>query len=110
MKKKLVAIIGAVTLISGCGWGPSKEEKKMAENACIEFIKEQFWVMTSDKEHAPKIFDNYTKKGKIVVKVGYKIVEYQGDRKAHSVRLCVVDIEKGTISLPSPLNDSEWKE
>jgi hypothetical protein len=109
MRKNIVVIFGAITLLSGCG-GVSDEDKKIAQGACVDLIKDQFKVITYDKEHAPRVFDTYKKKGKIVVKVGYKLVEYQGDLEPYSTRLCVVDIQKGTVTSPSPLNNSEWLE
>lgn len=109
MRKKIFAIASTVALISGCG-GVSDEDKKIAGDACIDLIKSQFEVIKYDKENAPKIFDTYTKKGKIVVRVGYKIVEYGGHLKPYSTRLCVVDIKNGTVTSLSPLNEGEWSE
>lgn len=109
MRNRIFAIVGAAALISGCG-GISDEDRKIAEDACVDLIKEQFRVVTYDKENAPKIFDTYTKKGKIVVQVGYKMVEYGAESKPYSTRLCVVDIKNGTVTSPSPLSDSEWSE
>jgi len=110
MKKMLaVAVVATAIPMIGWGWGPSKEEKEGAAETCKVFIAEQMNAITSEGENGPKVFDIYTKKGKIVVEVGYKIAAYGVSDKAHSVRLCIVDKEKGTISSPSPMNDSEWK-
>lgn len=43
------------------------------------------------------------------MEIGYKIVKYQDHTEPYSVRLCVVDLEKKTVTLPSPLNYSEWR-
>ena len=111
MKNKLIfAAFVVAIIVFGLIWvsGPSKEERTAAEDACKTFIAEEMNAYT-DNEAGPKVFDTYTKKGKIVVKVGYKVVSYMGRDKSYSVRLCVVDKEKGTISSPSPLNDNEWR-
>lgn len=97
--KKLLAVTVAVSL-TACG--PSSEEKQIAEKECPKFIKEQMTGV-----YKTKVFDVYSKKGKVVVEVGYQDRHSKGD--SYSVRLCVLDSEKGTISSPSPLNDSEWK-
>ncbi|WP_152985553.1 hypothetical protein [Pseudomonas taeanensis] len=105
--KNLVAT-GIIILISGCGWSPSEEEKIMSEKACKNLLDESMRIFTTG-ENAPKVFDTYTKNGKLVMEIGYKIVKYQGHTEPYSVRLCVVDLEKKTVTLPSPLNYSEWR-
>lgn len=80
---------------------PSNEEKEMANLECPKFIKSEM------NAYDAKVFDIYSKKGKVVAEVGYKQFSSPGD--SYSVRLCILDREKGTISSPSPLNDSEWK-
>ena len=98
--KKLLAAILAVPL-AACG--PSSEEKRVAEKECQDFVREQIRYVLETK-----VFDVYSKTGSVVVEVGYKEAgRNQGN--SYSVRLCVLDKEKGTISLPSPLNDGEWK-
>lgn len=99
--RHLIAVLFIISL-AACS-GPSDEEKKIASKECPEFIEQN---MKSTKSIETKIFDIYSKKGKVVVEVGYKD-KYSDD--SYSVRLCVLDSEKGTISSPSPLNDSEWK-
>jgi hypothetical protein len=102
--EKLLAVILAVPLAATAGWfGPSDEEKKLAKDECPKFIEKN---MKRRKSIETKIFDIYTKKGKVVVEVGYKD-KYSDD--SYSVRLCVLDSEKGTISSPSPMNESEWR-
>lgn len=96
--KKLFALILALPL-TACG--PSDEDKKMAKKECQNFVKEQI------RTYETKVFDVYSKKGSVVVEVGYQDRDTRGD--SYAIRLCVLDPEKGTISLPSPLNDSEWK-
>ena len=79
------------------------EGKRVAEKECQDFVREQIRYVLETK-----VFDVYSKKGSVVVEVGYKEAgRNQGN--SYSVRLCVLDKEKGTISLPSPLNDGEWK-
>jgi len=108
--RKIQAYIfaGTFTLISSCGGSPSKEELKIAEKACIDLIDDSIGIFT-DNKNGPKIFDSYKKKGKIVLEVGYKVVKYKGSKEPYSVRLCVVDMEKGTVALPSVLEYSEWR-
>lgn len=78
---------------------PSSEQIAIASKSCEEFVKEKF-------EKETHIFDTWAKKGKIVVEVGYR-KPYSSD-SSYSVRLCVVDNEKGTIQIPGLLNDNEW--
>ena len=99
--KHLVSTVLVLSL-AACS-GPSSEEKEIAKKECPEFIEKN---MSGGKSIETKIFDIYTKKGKVVVEVGYRD-KYSDD--SYSVRLCVLDSEKGTISSPSPMNDSEWK-
>ena len=99
--KKLLAVL-LTALLTACG--PSSDEIKLAEKECVKFINEQ---MSGAYTSRTKVFDVYSKKGKVVAEVGYQDRHTRGD--SYSVRLCVLDIEKGTISSPSPLNDSEWK-
>lgn len=97
--KRLLTVILALPL-AAC-FGPSNEEKEMANLECPKFIKSEM------NAYDAKVFDIYSKKGKVVAEVGYKQFSSPGD--SYSVRLCILDREKGTISSPSPLNDSEWK-
>jgi len=102
--KRLLAVTLAVPLAATAGWfGPSDEEKKLAKEECPKFIEKN---MGSRRSIETKIFDIYTKKGKVVVEVGYRN-KYSDD--SYSIRLCVLDSEKGTILSPSSLNDSEWR-
>jgi len=96
-------LISALLIMSlaACS-GPSSEEKEIATKECPEFIEKN---MSDRKSIETKILDIYAKKGKVVVEVGYRD-KYSDD--SYSVRLCVLDSEKGTISSPSPMNDSEW--
>lgn len=120
-KIQFFVIAGVFTFISGCGWSPSAEETAMAEpsaeetamaeKACIKLIDDSMEIYTTNNfpNAVPKIFDTYTKNGKIVMEIGYKVVQSGGSTKPYSVRLCVVDLEKGTVALPSPFNFSEWR-
>ena len=103
--KRLIAALCAVLLVA-CS-GLSDEEKNLYSSECQKFVKEnapgQFGSMGFDM----KVFDIYKKKGHWVLEVGYKRKADRGD--SYSVRLCVVDAENGRLSLPSPINDSEWR-
>lgn len=99
--KNLIAAAFVLSLM-GCS-GPSDEEEQIASKECPEFIEKN---MKSREPIETKIFDIYPKKGKVVVEVGYRD-KYSDD--SYSVRLCILDSEKGTISSPSPLNDTEWR-
>lgn len=94
-------LLGAILAVLLVACGPSSEDKKKAEKECQNFVKEQF------RTYETKVFDVYSKKGSVVVEVGYQDRDTRGD--SYAVRLCVFDREKGTITLPSPLNNSEWK-
>jgi hypothetical protein len=98
MKSLLVLLV--VTSLAGCS-GPSQEDIKVASDACQEFIAKKMRVSLDDT----KVFDAWSKNGAVVLDVGYK-KKYWED--SYSVRRCVYDEKKGTISSPSPLNDSEW--
>ena len=97
---KMVVVLLAASL-SACS-GPSKEETEVASQACREFIAKNMSV----SEDNTKVFDIWSKNGAIVMDVGYKEKSWDD---SYSVRKCVYDEEKGTISSPSPLNDSEWQ-
>lgn len=94
-------LFGAILAVLLVACGPSSEDKKMAEKECQNFVKEQF------RTYETKVFDVYSKKGSVVVEVGYQDRDTRFD--SYAVRLCVFNREKGTITLPSPLNNSEWK-
>jgi hypothetical protein len=87
-------------------FGPSDDEKKIVSSKCEEFISRE--MPGAVQTH---VFDVYKKKGKLVAEVGYRKNEFGigSGSGAYSVRLCIVDLEKGTLSSPSPLNDSEWR-
>jgi len=99
--KKIVVFL-SVLLVAGCSGKPTEEETKMVSAACENFITKQ---MGGDYKVETHVFDVYKKKGKLVAEVGYRD-KYSDE--SYSVRLCVLDEEKETISSPSPLNDSEW--
>ncbi len=94
-------LFGAILAVLLVACGPSSEDKKMAEKECQNFVKEQF------RTYETKVFDVYSKQDNVVVEVGYQDRDTRGD--SYAVRLCVFNREKGTITLPSPLNNSEWK-
>ena len=85
-------------MLKGC-FGPSEDEISRATTACEEFIKEEFQPYTH-------VFDTWGKDGNIVVEIGYNDSLYE---TKYSVRLCVVDLEAGRISVPSVFNMNEWK-
>ncbi len=88
--------------ITGCT-EISDEEKTFASSNCGDFIMKE---MGGKYEIETHIFDIYKKKGNLVVEVGYRN-KYKSD-DSYSLRLCVIDKEKGYISSPSPLKDTEW--
>jgi hypothetical protein len=102
MKYFLVPFL--VIFLTGCSWfGPSDEEKKAASSACEKFVSKRMGVGCT------RTFDVYKKKGKLVAEVGY--AKGFGDCDTitkYSVRLCVIDNEKGTITLPAVFNEGEW--
>jgi len=95
----LVFMLSIVMLLFFIYSGPSSEQIATASKSCEEFVKEKF-------EKDTHIFDTWSKKGKIVVEVGYR--NPYSSESSYSVRLCVVDDEKGTIQIPGLLNDNEW--
>lgn len=101
MKKTL--ILSVLLIVAGCT-EPSDEEKTMISSACGDFIAKE---MGGEYKIETHIFDVYKKKGNLVAEVGYRD-KYKSD-DSYSVRLCILDQEKETISSPSPLNDTEWR-
>ena len=100
MKSPIAALV-AISLTS-CS-GTSEEEMIKTGKECMAFVEKN---IKSRQTIETKIFDLYEKKGNLVAQIGYRD-KFTND--SYSVRLCVVDSERQTISLPSPLNDSEWK-
>lgn len=102
----LFAATGVSTLLLiGCG-NISDEEMTGVTQACKEFVQKS--MVRSGPFPRPieaKVFDVWKKNGSFVAEVGYK--EQYGDDN-YSVRYCVVNPEKGTISLPSVFNQSDW--
>jgi hypothetical protein len=96
----LVFMLALVAILFFIYSGPSSEKIATASKLCEEFVQENF-------ERDTHVFDTWTKKGKIVVEVGYRIPRHSSD-SSYSVRLCVVDDEKGTIEIPGLLNNNEW--
>lgn len=99
---QLMLIFSVLIIATGCT-GPSNEEKTLVSSACEDFITKE---MGGEYKIETHIFDVYKKKGNLVAEVGYRD-KYKSE-DSYSVRLCVVDQEKGYISSPSPLNDTEW--
>jgi hypothetical protein len=108
MKKIIVALfeISLIACSSPSEAGPSDEEKAIFSGECQKFIKDNAPIVGGAGRVETAVFDIYEKKGKLVVEVGYK----QGTfNNTYTTRLCVIDSDKGTMSSPSPLNDSEWR-
>ena len=97
--KQLFSLL-IVVLIAGCS-GPSQEEIDMMSEACREFISDN---MTTSLRNT-QVFENWNKNGVVVFEIGYKNSRFD---TSYTVRKCVYDEKNGTISSPSPLNDSEW--
>lgn len=97
--KKIIVLAIALTL-AGC-FGPSDEQKKRAMIACEKFVLDKLGGYLSEAH----TFDIYAKRDKIVVEVGYKA---WANDDSYSVRFCIYDEEKRTISLPSVLNMGQW--
>jgi len=108
MKEKMkikLSIATLITMFSLNGCGPSSQQMSTATDACQNFVEEKMSVFKKDTH----IFDSWVKDGKIVVEVGYKQYPITHVDDSYNTRLCVYDEEKGTISLPSLLNNSEWR-
>lgn len=103
MNKPIFAAL-AIFSMAACS-GPSEEKLKEASTQCEAFIAKEMEGRGS-RGLETKIFDIWTKNGAIVMDIGYK-EKYSS--KSYSVRKCVFDEVKGTISSPSPLNDSQWR-
>lgn len=107
MKKGIIGLFLA-SFIVGCS-GPSEEEINTASSACEKFIAKEMkgsdWL---SPEIDTYVFETWVKNGKIVANIGYRDESSNAD-SSYIVRLCVYDKEQGTISSPSPLNDSEWR-
>ena len=103
--KLLIAALCSVLLVA-CS-GLSDEERNLYSSECQKFVEENAPGQFGSGGFDMQVFDIYKTKGKWVVEVGYKRKVDYGD--SYSVRLCVVDPENGRLSLPSPMNDSEWR-
>lgn len=103
--KKLIAAIFSVLLVA-CS-GLSDEEKNLYSSECQKFVEENAPGRFGSMGFDMKVFDIYKKKGSWVVEVGYKRRADYGD--TYSVRLCVVDAKNGRLSLPSPMNERDWR-
>lgn len=101
----------SVVFLIGCG-GISDEDKVEVTKACKTFVEDNMKRGGASIEAKvfdiieAKVFDMWKKNGAIVAEMGYKEV-YKDS--SYSIRYCVYDKEKGTISLPSVFNQSEWK-
>ncbi len=91
--------------LTGC-FGPSEEKIEEATNVCQTFIAKEMKSDSSAMEIETKVFDFWTKNEAIVMEIGYKD-KYSID-DSYSIRKCVYDEAKGTVSNLSPLNDGEW--
>jgi hypothetical protein len=101
-----IAAIAVAYLLLGSS-EPSEEKAKEASALCREFIgKEMRSQGAFPKSIETKVFDVWTKRGAIVMDIGFR-EEYTDS--SYSMRKCVYDEAKGTLSSPSPLNDSDWK-
>ena len=94
----MIIVTSIFFFLAGCS-GPSKEDITRATEACEKFVQEEFEPYTH-------VFDTWEKSGKIVVEIGHNDSPY---KTKYSVRLCVVDLEKDRISVPSVFNMNEWK-
>jgi hypothetical protein len=103
--KQPIAALCSVLLVA-CS-GLSDEEKNLYSSECQKFVEENAPGQFGSYGFDMKVFDIYKKKGSWVVEVGYK--RRADNRDSYSVRLCVVDAENGRLSLPSPMNDREWR-
>lgn len=97
----------SVVFLIGCG-GISDEDKVEVTKACKTFVEDNLKRGGASPHFIEvKVFDMWKKNGAIVAEMGYKEVSYKDS--SYSTRYCVYDKEKGTISLPSVFNQSEWK-
>lgn len=104
-RKIQISIITLVASFSLNACGPSSAQISAATSECQSFVEDKMGVLKEDTH----IFDSWVKDGKIVVEVGYKQYPIKSRDDSYNTRLCVYDEEKGTISLPSVLNNSEWR-
>lgn len=97
-------LLASVCFLTACS-GVSKEEEKLATEECSRFVEQSFSPVKETK-----VFDIYKKNESIVVEVGYKEYNPAGKGKSsYIVRLCVLNMKKGQISIPSIFEQSEWK-
>jgi hypothetical protein len=94
-----------VVVVAACS-GPSEEKVAKASSICQAFIAQEMKGRRDSADPETKVFDAWEKNGSIVLEVGYRKASSDG---SYSVRKCVLDEKKGTVSSPSPLNDSEWR-
>ena len=102
MRKLSLAFVLLSVFIAGCS-KISDEDSATVQRACHGIVSETHGTVHRDDF---KILDKWLKKGKIVAEVGFKEARSRSD--SYSVRFCVVDIEEGTVSLPSLMNQQQW--
>lgn len=103
--RRLIAALLAIQLV-GC-FGPTDEERAIAEEKCPEFIAENVHTVPGMGSVNTRILDVYKKNGRVVAEVGYRQGYSSSD--SYSVRLCVIDLEKNTLTAPGLINASQWQ-
>ena len=90
-------------LICGCS-KMSEQESKEVSQECEKFVDKN---LGRDRLLDIVVLDMWRKKGAIVAEMGLRR-KYASSDASYEVRYCVYDADKGSISLPSVLNQSEW--
>ncbi len=90
-------------LISGCS-KISEQESKAVSQECEKFVDKN---LGRDRSLDIVVLDMWRKKGSVVAEMGLRSKNASSDA-SYEVRYCVYDADKGSISLPSVMNQSEW--
>jgi hypothetical protein len=98
--KRTLMLVGCA-LVAGCT-GASSGDFKRATSACVEFYKESRLENHSDVRGV----DSWVKDGKIVVELAPLDGPYA---KSYSPRICLVDQDRGKITITSVLENGRWQ-
>lgn len=103
MRNLVIPALMVSALISGCS-KISEEESADVTRACTDLVDKN---IGAERSIDIVVMDMWRKKGAIVAEMGYRS-KHASSESSYEVRYCVYDADKGTISLPSVLNQSEW--
>lgn len=79
---------------------PATDERLAAENACLQWFKDD-WELGGSDEFSSEVWE---KDGKVVVEIGF-----DDNGTSYNTRLCVFDPETGRMQAPNTFNRGRWE-